>query len=216
MMQKTLAARVGLSQARLAEIEAGQGTGAPAGVWFALAEALGRYLRFEFARDPHEELADAGPQIQELLLKVTPAGGWQGGFEFPIRPTDPTRSIDVPLVDRRRRRLAIVECWNTFGDLGAAARSDNQKLAAANAAAVVMGGDGSPFTVGLCWVVRDTNANRALVARYEHIFRARFPGSSVGWVNALTKGGSMPDQPGLVWCDTSATRLFAQRRPRAR
>ncbi len=40
-MQKTLAARVGISQARLAEIEAGEGDGAPPEVWFALAEALG-------------------------------------------------------------------------------------------------------------------------------------------------------------------------------
>ena len=71
-MQKTLAARVGISQARLAEIEAGDGGGSPLEVWFALAEALGRFLRFEFARDPRAELADAGHlQIQELWLRMS-------------------------------------------------------------------------------------------------------------------------------------------------
>jgi transcriptional regulator with XRE-family HTH domain len=215
MKQATLAARVGITQGRLAQIEAGLGEGAPAEVWFALAEALGRYLKFEFARDPQDELKDAGHlAIQELVLRISRPGGWEGGFELPTRPTDPTRSVDVPLLDRLKRRLAIVECWNTFGDLGAAARSDNQKLAAANEAAAVLGGDDGPYAVGLCWVVRDTKRNRELVKRYEHIFKARFPGSSQGWVDALTKGTFMPTQPGLVWCDVGATRLFAHRRAR--
>ncbi|MGI8929148.1 MAG: hypothetical protein ACR2H0_06765 [Candidatus Limnocylindrales bacterium] len=82
--------------------------------------------------------------------------------------------------------------------------------------AAIMGADDGPFQVGLVWVVRDTKANRALVARYKHIFSARFPGSSQGWVNALAKGGPMPVEPGLVWCDVKATRLFGRRRPRMR
>ena len=216
LKQKTLAARVGISQGRLAEIEAGEGAGAPPEVWFALAEALGRYLRFEFARDPQSELADAGHlQIQELVIRLATAAGWQGGFELPTRPADPARSVDVPLIDRRRRRLAIVECWNTFGDLGSAARSSNQKVAAATEWAAALGGDDGPYEVGLCWVVRDTRANRALVARYEHIFTARFPGWSQAWVRALTEPGApMPTRPGLAWCDVRARRLFAYRRPR--
>ena len=216
LTQAALAEIVGISRQRLGDLEAGRGRAAPAGIWFALAEALGRYLRFEFARDAHAELADSGHlQIQELVLRLA-AMTWQGGFELAIRPSDPSRSVDVPLVDHRRRRLAIVECWNTFGDLGGAARSSNQKVASGSALAAAMGGNDGAYEVGLCWVVRDTGANRALVARYEHIFSARFPGSSVGWVNALTKGGPMPDQPGLVWCDMRATRLFPHRRPRTR
>jgi hypothetical protein len=124
--------------------------------------------------------------------------------------------VDVRLIDRRARRLVVAECWNTFGDLGAASRSSNSKLRDAEEQAVAVAGDGQPFQVGLRWVVRDTKRNRAIVSRYEQIFTARFPGSSVAWVNALTNGGPMPRLPGLVWCDVRATRLFAHRRPSRR
>ena len=109
-----------------------------------------------------------------------------------------------------------MECWNTFGDLGAAARSSDRKVAEAEQVAVAIAGEGQPFEVGLCWVVRDTRANRALVNRYEHIFASRFSGSSAGWVRALTKGGPMPKQPGLIWCDLRATRLFVRRGARVK
>ena len=42
------------------------------------------------------------------------------------------------------------------------------------------------------------------------VFASRFPGSSR--VEALTRGDPPPAEPGLVWCDVSATRLFAWRR----
>lgn len=77
----------------------------------------------------------------------------------------------------------------------------------------MLGGDGEPYRVGLCWIVRDTKRNRDLVSRYEHIFEALLPGSSLGWARALTvRGAPMPEQAGLVWCDVRATRLFARRR----
>jgi transcriptional regulator with XRE-family HTH domain len=213
LAQQALAEKVGISRALLSRMEAGQATGTPSEVWFALAIALSRYLKFEFARDPMQELADAGhADIQELVLKVGKAAGYSGGFELRTRAADPSRSIDVSLLSRERRRLVISECWNTFGDLGAAGRSSRQKLVSANESAVVLGGGGNPFDVGLCWVVRDTKRNRELVARYQNIFNALLPGSSVKWLRALTvPGAPMPDRPGLVWCDASASRLFARR-----
>lgn len=212
--QQALAERVGVSRALLAKMEAGHATGTPPEVWFALGTALDRYLKFEFARDPLQELADAGhADIQELVLRVAKVAGSKGGFELRTRPTDPSRSIDVPLISHQLRRLVVVECWNTFGDLGGAARSSLQKLAFANEAAVVLGGDDEPYEVGLCWVVRETKRNRGLIARYHHIFDAFLPGSALGWVRALTvPGASMPSESGLIWCDVRATRLFARRR----
>lgn len=212
MHQAVLSAKVGLSQGRLADLEAGRGAGAPFEVWFALGEALGRPFRAEFVRDRLEEPADAGHlAIQELVLRLGRACGFEGRFELPTRPADPARSSDAPLVDRRGRRLILVECWNTFGDLGAAARSSDRKTTEAAALAVALGGDRGPFEVGLCWVVRDTARNRELVARYAHIFASRLPGSSVRWLKAISEGGAVPDSPGLVWCDLRATRLFARR-----
>jgi len=97
-----------------------------------------------------------------------------------------------------------------IGDIDAAARSTSRKVAEAEALAIALGA-GWPHRVSGCWVVHDTNRNRELVRRYPEIFAARFPGSSEAWVHA-TAGGDPPTQPGLVWCDRSATRLFAWRR----
>jgi transcriptional regulator with XRE-family HTH domain len=217
LTQTALARRIGISQARLAEIEAGQGGGAPLEVWFAIAQALGRYLKFEFARDPQMELADAGHlAVQELVIRVAKAAGWEVQFEAPSPGWASRRSIDVRLVDRKERRIVIVECWNTFGDLGAAARSSNDKVREAEQQAVAIAGGGSPFVVGLLWVVRDTRANRELAGRYAGAFESRFPGSSHAWVEALVKRERMPTSPGMVWCDVDAKRVFARRKPTAR
>lgn len=210
LKQDALAARVGLSQARLAAIESGQGGGAPAEVWFALAEALGLYLRFEFGRDPQAELRDAGhADIQELVVRVA-APGWKAEWES----RSGQRSIDVRLEDRQRRRILIVECVNTLSDLGEAMRSSDYKVREAEQRAVAIAGGGEPFEVGLVWVVRDTRANRQLVGRYARLLDSRFTGSSVEWVRALVVGGPMPNQPGIAWSDLRASRLFARRRPR--
>jgi transcriptional regulator with XRE-family HTH domain len=214
LTQAALARVTGVSRPRLSDIEAGRGGGAPLDLWFALAEALGRYLRFEFARDPMSELVDAGHlAIQELVITVAKAARWEVQFEATSRSWGSGRSVDVRLVDRKQRRVAIVECWNTFGDLGAAARSSNEKVRDAEQRAVAIAGGGDPFEVGLVWVVRDTHANRALVAKYEQIFVAKFPGSSARWVGAIVNRTEPPREPGLVWCDTKASRLFARRQP---
>ena len=98
--------------------------------------------------------------------------------------------------------------------MGAGARSTNRKIADAHAFAVSVFGAG-PVEIGACWVVRDTRRNRALFETYPEVIRARFPGSSDAWVGALTRGGPIPSQPGVVWCDLKATRIYA-RRPRRR
>ncbi|MDQ3937846.1 MAG: helix-turn-helix domain-containing protein [Chloroflexota bacterium] len=217
MIQQALADRVGISRARLADIETGRGEGVPLEVWFALGEALGRDFKAEYVRDRQEEPADAGHlAIQELVLRLGMSAGYEGRFEVPMRPADPARSSDASLLDRRNRRLVLVECWNSFGDIGSASRSSNRKLAEAEAMAVVYGGDEGRFDLGLCWVVRHTPRNRELVKRYRQIFDSRFPGSSAAWVRCLTEGGPMPAARGLVWCDARATRLFARRQPRQR
>jgi transcriptional regulator with XRE-family HTH domain len=211
--QATLAARAGISQPRPAAIEAGHGGGAPLEVWLALAEALGRYLRFEFARDPQAEVADAGHlAMQELVARVAKPAGWEISIEAPGPRWDSSRSIDVRLTDRQTRQIVIVECWNTFSDLGAAARSGDRKIRDEEQRAVAIAGGGGPFRVGLVWIVRDTKANRELIARYPNFFDTRLPGSSTGWPATVAARSTMPTAPGLIWCDLAARRLFARRR----
>jgi hypothetical protein len=114
------------------------------------------------------------------------------------------------LLDPRGRRLILVECVNTLTDLGAAVRASNRKRAEVEAYATTRG---VAFEVGVCWVVRDVRRNRELMARYPAVFASWFPGSSRGWLRALSTGSRPPPQPGLLWCDARATRLFARRQP---
>jgi DNA-binding XRE family transcriptional regulator len=214
LSQAALASKVDISRPTLAAIEAGHGH-VDLETWFALAKTLDLYLRFEFGRDPMAELRDAGHvAMQELALRVGKSGGWERLVESLSRVYGSDRSIDVRMAHRRARQIAIVECWNTFGDLGDSLRSSTRKLRDAQEQAVAIAADGPPYQVGLLWIVRDTRANRELIGRYPEVFASAFPGSSQQWLRALESGTPVPATPGLVWCDTKATRLYARRRGR--
>jgi len=148
--------------------------------------------------------------MQELVLRLGRRAGYAGSFELATKPAEPWRSADVGLAAPAERRLIHVECWNVIGDIGAAVRSSTRKQAELADLAVARWG--TDATTGLVWVVRATARNRALVARYPEVFARAFPGSSRGWVDALVNGVPPPEEPGLVWTDVGATRLFAWRR----
>lgn len=177
-----------------------------------VAMAVGRPLILDLQRDVFGQTADAGHlAMQELILGLGRRAGFDGRFELATRPAEPWRSSDVGLINDRTRTLVVVECWNTIGDVGAAARASTRKLAEASALATARWGEGLT-TVGLVWVVRATARNRAIVTRYPEVFASRFPGSSAGWVATLTKGAPPPSQTGLVWSDVAGTKVFAWRR----
>ena len=202
-----LAARVGLGVSRLSDIERGAGTRVPLETWIALGIALERPLAVSFtpALSPGSA-RDAGHlDIQECVLRLAQATGRPGTFEVPTRPADPSRSTDVGIRDPPTRTRILAECWNTFGDLGAAVRATRRKHVEAAEA-------WPEDRIATVWVVRATAANRALVARYPAIIDAAFPGSSRRWVTALTAGGPPPRQPGFVWYDASTGRLMERRR----
>jgi len=227
MTQAELGQRIGVARATVGAIERGLGGGHTLDAWQRIGLALDRPLRIELARDPREEPADAGHlAIQELVVRLGRAAGYRATFELPSRPSNPSSSTDVGLRDDRLRRLTLVECWNTVGDVGAGVRSTLRKQADAEGVAAVIGGarpiraleaadePGPPYTVASVWVVRATRRNRELVARYPELFASRFPGSSRAWVAALTTGSPPPSELGLVWCDVAATRLSAWRKAR--
>ena len=212
LTQAQLGARTGLSRMAISRAERGLGGGLTLDAWQRIGIALGVPVFVSLRRDHLAETRDA-PHLamQELVLRTGRGAGYTGTFELPTKPLEPARSIDVGLIDDRHRRVVVDECWNTFGDIGAAARSSDRKVAEAEALAFARWGD-VEHHVGLVWTVRATAANRALVARYPEVFAAQFPGSSIGWVDALTTGAPPPSQPGLIWCDVAMTRLFAWRR----
>lgn len=210
LTQRVLGARIGLSQTEISRIERGLGARAPLETWVALGVALDRPLAVSLSRPighDRAEPADAGHlQIQEHVLALASATGRAGTFELPTSPRDQSRSTDVGIRDARHRCRILAECWNTFGDLGAASRATHRKAAEAHAT-------WPDDRVATVWVVRATAANRALLARYPHILDASFPGSSRRWVRALTDGDiAPPSEPGLVWFDPATGRLTEHRR----
>ena len=215
---EALGRRVGVSRARLSQIERGDGAGTPLQTWIALGIALGRPLAAGFSKPLGEARlpVDAGHlEMQEHLLRLARATGRPGNFELPTRPTDPARSTDVGLRDDRNRVLIQVECWNTFGDLGAAIRATNRKAAEAAAYAIATSlGDAEPYRVATVWIVRASAGNRALVARYPNIIDAAFRGSSRLWCRALAEGRTPPNELGIVWFEPVTRRLTEHRRAR--
>jgi transcriptional regulator with XRE-family HTH domain len=175
-----------------------------------IAHAFGVPLMLGFGREPDEGIDDAGHlAMQELVLRLGRLAGFAARFEA-APAGDSWRSIDVELRSDARRSLIVTECWNTFSDIGAAARSTARKTAEADAKATALWGEAG--RAGSVWVVRATARNHDILARYPEVFASRFPGSSRGWVDALTTGSELPQQPGLVWSDVGATRLYSWRR----
>ena len=212
LTQTHAGARGGIGRGVVSRIERGLGGSIAIDAWQRFALAVGRPLVIGVQRDVAGETSDAGHlAMQELILRIGRRSGFDGRFELAMRTAEPWRSTDVGLINHRTRTLLVVECWNTIGDVGAAARASTRKLTEASDLAVARWGQ-EPATVGLVWVVRASARNHAIVVRYPEVFAARFPGSSTGWLATLTKGTHPPGQPGLVWSDVAATRLIAWRR----
>jgi transcriptional regulator with XRE-family HTH domain len=207
--ERELSDRVGVDQTRVSQIELGKGEGAPLSLWVAIGVALDQPLAIAFSRplgEPREPTDVGHLAMQERLLMLARATGRTAAFELPTRPADPSRSIDVCVRDARHRVLIIEEAWNSFGDVGAAARSTACKRAeAADLAATIDGGP--PYRVASVWVVRPSVSNRRLLARYPSIFGATCPGSSRGWARALTSEAEPPTEPGLVWLEPLSGRI---------
>jgi hypothetical protein len=205
-----LARRAGIGRMVESRVERGA-TNLDLDVLQRIGLALDRPLVVTFGRDILESPVDAGHlAIQELVLRLGRSAGYVGSFELATRPAEPWRSVDVGLAAETGHQMILAECWNTFGDIGAAARSTNRKRSELEGIAV--GRWGPEARVGVVWVVRATARNRALLQRYPEVFAARFPASSRAWIDALTSAMPPPTEPGIVWCDVAATRIFEWRR----
>jgi len=210
---EALADRVGISRTWCGELERGLGENAPLSTWVKIGIALGRPLAVGFSRDlATPEPADAGHlAAQELVLRLARQHGRRAHVELATRPANPAAWADVVLRDDRIRTLLLVEIVNRSGNLGADLRSTDRKLAELQGMAVLAGGDGEPYAVSGGWLLVDTAANRALVARYAEVLRARFPGSSSRWARALAEGTTPSAQPAIAWIDTRAGRIYPLR-----
>lgn len=218
LTQHEVARRMGVSRARYAELERGEGEHAPLELWVKVGVALERPLAVAFSRDAAADGDPADPRdaghlaAQELVLRLARAHGRRASVELATKPHDPTLFADVVLRDDRRRTLILAEIVNRAGDLGAAARSTDRKAAELEGFAVLAGGDGGPYRVARGWLLVESAANRRLVARYPEFLRARCPGPSAPWARALSEGAAPPAEPAIAWISPRSGRIFPMRR----
>ena len=77
LTQAQLADRVGLSQAEISSLEAGNGARTSLETWVAIGMALRRPVAIGFTRDSVQPLNDAGHlAAQELVARIATAAGW--------------------------------------------------------------------------------------------------------------------------------------------
>jgi transcriptional regulator with XRE-family HTH domain len=215
LTQAQLGRSMGLSGARIGELERGDGATAPLDVWVRLGETMNRPLAMRFSQETDSREPDARLlAAQEVVLDLAQQHGRRTDVELPTRLADPARSIDVVLQDDAARSLIIVEIRNALDDLQEAADSISLKLADASGPAALAAGDGSPYRVSLCWLLVDRAANRRLVAESPEILDPRFTGSSVRWVRCLGSGAPPPAEMGLAWIDLRRRRIVPFRRRR--
>src|SRR5438045_3144544 len=157
LTQAELGAKVGLSHARIGELERGEGDTAQIGTWIKVGFALGRPLATAFSREiRNPEPVDAGHlAAQELLLRLARKARRTSTFELPTRLASPGVSIDIGIRDDPARVLVLAEVWNRSDDLGRAARHEDRKIAEASAVGVLLGGDNPPYRVAACWALVD-------------------------------------------------------------
>lgn len=215
--QAHVARRIGVSRSRYADLERGEGAGAPLELWVQVGIALGRPLAVAFSRElepPAGGLLDAGHlAAQELVLRLARQHGRRPDVELALGSSRQPHTADVVLRDDRQRALILLEILNRITDLGGSARSTERKVRELEGLAILAGGDREPYRVAVGWLLTDTTANRRIVATYPEFFRSRFPGSSVALVRVLLAGDEPSAEPAVAWIDPARHRIHALRMP---
>ncbi len=171
LLQAQVAEGAGLAPSTVSAAERGGGAGYTISTWTRLARAvdvdLRAYLDQASAAGQPRDIVHL--RNQELVIRTAVMGGCRSRPEHALGdPTRGARSIDVLLA--RPLELAVMEVFDWFEDVGAAARSWDRKLARVEALALarlpppVQDIEVRPPRVSGCWIVHATRRNRELVA----------------------------------------------------
>jgi transcriptional regulator with XRE-family HTH domain len=202
--QQEAADRCGISQARWSDLERALGKGAALETWAIAAAAVGlqlaAFLEGAPGADHPRDIEHA--RRQSAVIEEARPGGWHALPELTLDPAVRSRSVDVVLIRVLRRESATVEIWDWLDDVGASFRGlDAKKLLVHERVTREHGG---AWVVSGAFVVRDTSRNRSLVRELQPLFKARFPGSSRAWLQALRDPGApLPNADALLWSDRS-------------
>jgi transcriptional regulator with XRE-family HTH domain len=212
LTQEEAGDRAGVSQAEIARLEAGRGTGTSLGTWASCAAAVGLQLAAFLEQAPGADLPRDIEHLrrQNLVCAFSAPGGWEAEPESLLQGDGPRpRSIDVFLTRQVRLEAAVVEIWDLLLDGGDAIRGLEAKVAATRERL------GPTWHVDGLLVVRGTRRNRALVGQLGALFAARYPASSVAWLRALGDPAEpLPRGGGFAWTDVRGERLIPSRLPR--
>lgn len=84
LTQAQVGASVGVTHARIGDLERGNGAGAPLGLWIAMGMAVGRPIEIAASREVEFEPRDAGHlAAQEHILRLAQANGIRGTLNCP-------------------------------------------------------------------------------------------------------------------------------------
>ena len=204
--QQVLADRIGVSQGEISRLERGLGDTASIETWACVGAAVGCDLTAYLEASSGATLPRDYEHLkrQQLVVDLAKEGGWSAAPEAAIdKLWARSRSVDVLLERPARRECAVIEIWDLFDDVGGAWRGLDGKVTTLIRAR-------PDRRVGGLIVVRRTMRNRALVAEFGSLFKARFP-ESAGWLRALEGSAPMPAASGFLWTDVKGSRLFSAR-----
>ncbi len=211
LTQAAASDRASVSQAYWSALEHGSATTATLETLAACAAAVDTELAAFLQARPGADLPRDIVHLrgQAAIVREATSGGWRAGVEVPIDPeARRSRSIDVALERKSGREIAVVELVNLIADGGQDLRGLSDKVSA------IRRQRPDARVAGLL-AVRATGRNRALIAELAPVIDARFPASSLAWLNALRDPAtSMPDGDGLVWARVDGAGLFARRNVR--
>ncbi len=223
--QRDVADRAGISQSFVSRLERGRAVCVSLETWSVVAASVGEqfvaFLEAAPGADRPRDLEHV--RRQSAVVEIAAQGGWVARPELALDPgLGRSRSIDVALVRPDARQAVVVEIWDWFDDVGAGLRGLDAKVAilAARLEKEASGSDRAPgstrdprpWTARGLYVVRDTRRNRTLLDELRPLFAARFGGSSVGWLRALTDPDVAPPAgDGLLWSDRAGGHLRASR-----
>lgn len=221
--QAEVADRAGMSPSHISLLERGRGATASIETWSCVAAAIGeQFVGFlELAPGATAPRDIEHLRRQSALIELAARGGWAALPELAIDPsTVRSRAIDVALVRQATGEAVAAEIWDWFDDVGVALRGLDAKVSMLERR-LTSSPSSEPETdrdwrVRGLFIVRGTRRNAGLVAELRPLFAARFGGSAVAWLNALTRPESrVPAGDGFLWSDRAGTTLRAARlRPR--